>query len=155
MKKNLTALLCLLLLSCGKENLYEFNDISGYRDFIYRVELYPANEEEAVEFRINQIQTNGYNEIRERRSFTYTEKTTNFLTFESAVKNYKLTGVDIFPEKNIKKIRIFLYETGISVGPHPYTYNFTMYRSIDNPEPVSIRYNFETNEEFISPIEEN
>ena len=154
MKRFFTAIICLFLLSCNKENLYEFHDLSKYRDFIYRIEFYPLNTEEPIEFKIKQFQTNGYNEISERNR-VIREKTTSFLTFETAVKNYKLTGVDIYPKKNIKKMRIFLYETGISVGSHPYTYNFVLYRPIENPEPISIRYDFETEEEKISLIQED
>lgn len=154
MKKIISALFCLFLLSCSKENLYEFHDLSGYRDFVYRIEFYPENDNEPLEFEINHLQTNGYDELREKGRFS-TEKTTSYLTFEAAVKAYKLTGVDIYPVKNIKEIRVFFYETGMGVGPFPYTYNFTFYKSIENPEPISIRYDFETEEASFNLIGED
>ena len=154
MKKIIPALFCLFLLSCSKENLYEFHDLSGYRDFVYRIEFYPINEEEPIEFNVKEIKTTGYNELK-TESNGFSGKTIRFVTFETAVKGYRLTGVDVYPEKNIGRIEIFLYEVGIGETYFSFMENSIFYQQIENPEPVSMRYDFETEEASFNLIGED
>ena len=154
LKKIISTLICFFLLSCSKENLYEFHDLSGYRDFVYRIEFYPINKEEPIEFSVKEIKTNGYNELKTKTN-GFSGKTERFVTFETAVKRYRLTGVYIFPENNIGRIEIFLYEIGIGETYFSFLENSILYQQIENPEPVSMRYDFETGQASFNLIGED
>ncbi|MDX1762392.1 MAG: hypothetical protein R3218_09585, partial [Christiangramia sp.] len=71
------------------------------------------------------------------------------------LKRYRLTGFDIFPENNIGRIEIFLYENVNGETYISFHENSIFYQQIENPEPVSMRYDFETGQASFNLIGED
>ncbi|MDR5591519.1 hypothetical protein [Christiangramia sp. SM2212] len=138
-------LACLCLISCSKENLYEFKDLTDTEDYIYMVSFYAADSTKGMSFTVKAEETNGYNEVTSYPYSIGTAGNEKIHSQEFAVKGYKKNGVQIIPESNIKGYMVNLYEIGDAN-----IYNGLIFQHVsENSEPVFVGYNFETDERVI------
>lgn len=147
--------ICVLLLACSKDNLYEldFEDLTLNRDFIYKIEFYPIDKTKTITYRVIKYQTNGYGEEVNQSILVVTRPNSDNSIFEAAVKEYKMTGVDIYPIDNVKLFRIFLYEVGANTNAT--IGDPVFYQLAETSQPIMVRYDFETDELVIGNLEED
>lgn len=147
--------ICVLFLSCSKDNLYEldFEDLTQNRDYIYRMVFSPKDETKEMIYDVIKYQTNGYGVEVNQPIHVNTGVNSGHSICEVAVKDYKLTGVDVYPIENVQIVRIYLYEVGLNLSGN--IGESVFYDLAETSQPIMVRYNFETDELVIEYIEED
>ena len=133
--------LCISLISCSGENLYEFEELSAKEDYVIQIVAIAADSQEPMTFSTIFYETDGYGDLLEAPK-SFGGNIGKYWVFRTAVKEYKKAGVKFIPQENIQGVQVEIFN--LESGDHVFARYFE-----EITGPVTVFYDFDKEEETV------